>query len=97
MLLKLLDTQRPDVDLALLADYWALFRGGKAFHDRVDRFLPQRPSESPALYAFRKKGAHYLNYAGPIVSYLGALVFSEKPEVGSEPASADTWYTRARC
>lgn len=92
MLLSLLNSRRPEVDLDLIADYWALFRGGKAFHCRLDRFLPQRPSESPAMYAFRKKSAHYLNYAGPIVSYVAALVFSERMEIASEPAQTDPFY-----
>lgn len=92
---QVLDHRREDTDVDLLADYAALHKGGKAFMERIDRFLPQRPAEPNEVYAFRKKSAHYLNYAGPIVNFFAALTFSDEPEVTSEPV-ADEWYTAFR-
>jgi len=94
---KVLDHRRAsDEDREQLCDYAALYKGGKAFHARLDRFLPQRPSEEGAVYAFRKKSAHYLNYAGPVINYFAAKTFLDEPEVTSDPKTVDDWYAAWR-
>lgn len=85
MKLEILDTRRPDVDPELIADYEALFAGGKAFMARVRRMLPQGPDESDKRYAFRAATAHYLNYAGPIISRFPAWLFTGRLEIRREP------------
>jgi hypothetical protein len=94
--LAVLNTRRPEVDLELLADYDALFRGGKTFAARLSTLLPQRPDEADKVYAFRLKTAHYLNYAGPIVSRFAAWLFTGRMEVKSEPANVDGYYAALR-
>lgn len=91
MILKVLDTPRPDVDRDQLADYRALYHGGSCFRERLERFIPIRPDEPHKVYAHRKDIAHYLNYAGPIVNYFLAFVFSDDLEVTSEPVAPE-WY-----
>ncbi len=92
MLLKLLDTRRPDVDHDQLGDYWALYHGGSCFRERLTRFIPIRPDEPEKVYNHRRAIAHYLNYAGPIVNYFLAFVFSDGLEITSKP-EPNAWYT----
>jgi hypothetical protein len=92
MLLEILDLRRPDVDLELLADYWTLYRGGRAFRERVRRFLPARPYEDPEVYEHRIQTSHYLNYAGPIVAYFAALLFTGRMEKRADNEAPDDFY-----
>ncbi|MFK5283974.1 hypothetical protein ACI3PL_30795, partial [Lacticaseibacillus paracasei] len=69
----------------MLHDYRALYRGGHHARKQMHRFLPQRPTEPNDHYQFRLQSAHYLNYAGPIVDYFVAQLFTGRIEVRSEP------------
>lgn len=97
MLRKILCTENPEADRELVADYRALYSGGKRFRARIDRFLPQNEREPAELYELRKKSARYRSYLGPIVNYFAALLMSspctaraKKGDVAiKEP---DKWY-----
>lgn len=79
--LGLLDTKNPEYDAKHRLDLRALYKGGKAFRKRIDRFLPQRPVEPAAMWEVRKKEAHYRNYIAPIVNQFNAVLFSSSPLV----------------
>jgi hypothetical protein len=78
-----------------LFDLDALYRGRRAFHQRLDRFIPKRPSEDPKVYEFRKKTAHYLNYAGPIVNYFASKTFIDEPPRSRASRKSSTSGTRS--
>lgn len=77
---RILDQLHPSHDLEQLADYDALYRGGKHFEARIERFLPVRPNEPPEVYSFRKKSHHYVPYAGAIVDYFTSWLFTGRLE-----------------
>ncbi len=92
MLVATLDTRNPQIDTARTADLRALYLGGECWDARATRFLPQRPAEPEALYQFRLKSAHYLNYSGPIVDYFASALFTGRlemrPRAGASSALA---------
>lgn len=100
MLYKDLQARRPGVDAELLADYDALYTGGKAFRTRLSRFLPQNNNEPSDHYQARCREAHYRNYLGPIVDFFAAHLFSAPFEVRSkrdgELVDADPFYAQFR-
>lgn len=73
---KILETTHPDHDRELIADYRALYAGGKAFRLRIQRFLPKNDAEPEQLYELRKKTAKYRSYLGPIVNYFASYLLS---------------------
>lgn len=62
------------------ADYWAdldaLYRGGKAFRDRIENFLFRNPFEGEDVFEQRKREATYRSYMGPIIDHYSSWLFS---------------------
>lgn len=81
MLVRHLDQVHPDYDHEQLEHLEALHSGGKEWREHVDHWLPQYAREPDEVWAERKKLAGYINDAGPIVSMLSALIFSESPQI----------------
>lgn len=94
MLLALLDTKNPEYDADSTLDLRALYKGGKAFRRRIDRFLPQRPVEPEAMWSLRKREAHYRNYLAPIINQFCAVLFSAAPTVRINEPAADGAVTK---
>ncbi len=82
MQIKTLSQTHPDYDAEQIRDHDALYVGGRAWHSRVDRFVPQNAQEPPELWEERKKRATYENNAGPIVGLITAWLFSEPATLG---------------
>lgn len=82
MQLKLLDLKNPAYDSDRWGELMALADGGKKFHDRIRKFLPQNAYEPPDLYYERASQAHLHSYSGSItnlyVSWIFAAEFSVK-------------------
>lgn len=76
MKIKLLQTKNPDYCGETWADYHALYKGGKAFRDRVGRFLHKNPQEHAQRYKQRKMEAPYRSYLGTVVNSFTALIGS---------------------
>lgn len=77
----------------LWLDYWALYRGGKEFRARVERFLTKNAAELDDLYRLRCKESHYRCYIGPIVDYFAACLFGSKLQRESqEKPRAEEFY-----
>lgn len=76
MLHTTLAITNPDQDRELLADYQALYAGGKTFRARIERFLLPNEMEPAATYQLRCREASYRSYAGPIVDYFSAFLLS---------------------
>lgn len=89
MLLGLLDTKNPEYDADSTLDLRALYKGGKVFRGRINRFLPQRPMEPEQMWSVRKKEAHYRNYLAPIINQFCAVLFSAAPTVRITEPTAD--------
>lgn len=70
-----LEEKNPAHDAETWSDYRALYRGGKAFRNRVGRFLIQNPKEDTTRYDKRKAEAVYRNYVGFVVDYFGSHLF----------------------
>lgn len=81
MKVKLLDQTHRDYDGTQLAQLDALFEGGTKWRALLDTWLPKLAREPDDSWQERKALATYTNEAGPIVSMLSALLFSESPEV----------------
>lgn len=86
MLLKTLQQTHPELDIELLRDYRALYRGGAAFKARVNRFLLRREQEQPQTYAIRCAEAHYRSYLGSIINQFGAMLVSSPIEIRAKAA-----------
>ncbi len=97
MLLKLLQATHPDYDADTWADYQALYEGGKAWRERVTRFVDRNPQEPESVYAMRCKAAHYRSYLGPIVDYFVSFLFTAplvpRANVDGEIVEADQFYS----
>ncbi len=97
-----LDQRHPSIELEDMRDLAALYDGDKPFRDRLHRFLPQRPAESPQTYLLRKNEYHYRNYLGAIVDYFAAMLFTSRPvavakDKDGEPAlEPDEFYEELR-
>ena len=76
MKVDLLSGKHPTHCAEVWARYDALYRGGEVFEARVEEFLPRNPDEPDAVYAARKKEAHYCGYVGPIVDWFAAKLFA---------------------
>lgn len=76
MLLKYLDAKNPSYDGEQLSCLDALYRGGKAFKSKLDRFLPRNPSEPDEVYSLRKKECHYRSYMSTVIDYYTSWLFS---------------------
>lgn len=76
MLHTTLAITNPEHDRDTIADYRALYAGGKKFRARITNFLPQNELEPNATYALRCREASYRSYAGPIVDYFAAFLLS---------------------
>lgn len=87
-----LNQRHPSVDLDTLADYDALYKGGLDVARRLNRLLPQRPEEPNDVYEFRKKVHHYLNYAGPIISFLASALASGRLEMRTKTGPVPDFY-----
>jgi len=80
------------------AQYDALYRGGEAFAEHIEHFLPKNPAEVDDVYRARKKEAHYTGYVGPIVDWFAAklcssgIVVRPKTKGDAEPPELDSWY-----
>ena len=97
MLLKLLQATHPDYDAETWEDYRALYEGGKAWRERVTRFVDRNPQEPEAVYQMRCKAAHYRSYLGPIVDYFVSFLFTApmvpRASRDGEIADADPFYS----
>jgi hypothetical protein len=72
----LLDARHPSYAPDVWARYDALYRGGDAFRQHVEYFLPQRAMEPLEVYLKRKTEAYYTGYVGPIVDWFAAKLTS---------------------
>ncbi len=87
-------THRPD----LCKHYDALYRGGEAFHECIEHFLPRNPAEVDDVYSARKREAHYTGYVGPIVDWFAAKLCSSglvvRPQADDDKGASklDPWY-----
>lgn len=99
MEIEILDQTHPD----FAAEHWreldALAKGGKRFHDIVERFLPRNPMEPDAHYQIRKKAAKYHSYSGSIINLYTAWLFAAgfnakafDATTGKAAESPDSWY-----
>lgn len=92
MLLKFLDAKHPDYNADRLCRLRALYEGDECFRAVTRKFLPQNPFEPEDLYLQRVQIAHYENYFGAIIDFLGALMFESRPtlrpatEAGAKPS-----------
>lgn len=96
-----LNQRHPDVDVEDLQDLRALYKGGKAFRDRLAKFLPQNGAEPYGLYSQRLAQAHYRNYFAGIVNYFAAKLMSASlviRSVGDDGTSVehDAFYDRLK-
>lgn len=89
MKVKILEQTHPSWNGEDLGQLQALHDGGRAWHALVDTWLPKLAREGDDTWAERKKLAGYVNHAGPIVSLLAALLFSEEAQV--EGADGPYW------
>lgn len=71
-----LDVRHPSYDEDFWLDLEALYRGGRVFRDRIERFLPRNPLETADVYEQRKQNASYRSYVGPIIDYYSSWLFS---------------------
>jgi hypothetical protein len=78
MQIKRLQAKGPEHKGSVWLDYEALYKGGHAFRDRVERFLPKNEAEHHRIYARRKKEAVFRSYIGTIVDYFAALLFAHE-------------------
>jgi hypothetical protein len=76
MLQTTLAITNPDQDRDALADFRALYAGGKKFRERIERFLLPNEMEPLATYNLRCREASYRSYVGPIVDYFAAFLLS---------------------
>lgn len=63
-------------DRELIADYQALYKGGKAFRARIKNFLLPNEREPLSTYDLRCREAAYRGYSGPIVDYFAAFLMA---------------------
>jgi hypothetical protein len=100
MLLKLLQATNPDYDADTWADYWALYKGGKEWRARVQRFIARNPQEPQDVYDTRCKTAHYRSYLGPIIDYFVAFLFTEslvpRAKRGERVVDPDPFYAELK-
>lgn len=85
--IEALDVRHPSYDVEFWADLNALYRGGKAFRDRIHRFLPKNPVETAEIYEQRKQESSYRSYLGPIVDHYAAWLFSGDFKVRAKTAA----------
>ena len=81
VLVKTLSQTNPDFDLEYIENYRTVYEGGKSFQQNIIKFLPKNPLEPDQNYAARVRNATYLNYAGPVVDFLDAWLFSEALQI----------------
>ena len=74
--LEALDVRHDSYTKEFWDDLDALYRGGKAFRNRIQNFLPQNELEPSDVYHKRKHNATYRSYMGPIIDYYAAWLFS---------------------
>lgn len=88
---RVLKRRHPDYD----PDRWrllrALYKGGrKLFDDEVLReVFPKHGAEHEEIYTERCRRAYYANYAGPLINYLVAGLFSDPLLVKREPETVE--------
>jgi hypothetical protein len=94
--IKQLQITGPEHDGDLLRDYEALYRAGKYFRARINRFLHQNPQEPTQVYEIRKKEAVYRSYMGTVVDYFAALLFASpilyKTELAKKEVDQPEWF-----
>lgn len=86
--IELLQQQHPEFDGERLLDLVALYRGGKCFSARVQRFVPQNDYEPEGRYLKRLGAARYFNYLGPIIDRFASALIQVPPSIaksGDEP------------
>src|SRR5687768_3030108 len=94
MLVQRLNAKHPSWNGDLWCDYEALYRGGHCFRERIDRFL-NKANEPWDIYQEKKREAVYRSYAGTIVRFFSALMFTSPltytatPEGSDEPKAVD--------
>lgn len=102
ILLENLDCTNSGYDAEYWADLDALYRGGKAFRERIRRFLPQNMMEPGAVYDQRLREASYRSHMGPMIDYFVAWLFSgsfairAKDDAGVTIAEPNPFYARFR-
>lgn len=93
-----LDRKHATYDADSWLAYDALYRGGKAFRALLDKFLPRNPDEPDQVYQARRREAYYRSYAGPIVDYFAAKLYSSplsikaKSRTTGEEIKTDPFY-----
>jgi hypothetical protein len=86
MKIKTLDQKHPTYDLDTWAKCSAIYRGGKEFKSLLSEFLPQNPQENIDVYQKRCEDSYFRSYAGPIVDYYTAWLFSGGMNVRAKDA-----------
>ena len=88
---KTLRRRHAEYDDDAMLDARALYEGGKAWRERLDRWLPAYPAEDPEHHACRHQAALYENHFGPRVDSLGARLFVVPAEVEGLPEDDGYW------
>lgn len=97
--ISVLDIKHPTYDAETCRRYDALYRGGGAFRDMIDTFLLRNPDEPDSVYSKRRREAYFRSYAGPIVDFFVAKLFSAaliiraKRASGTEDTIPDQFYS----
>lgn len=86
-----LRTTHPDYDGPRIAQWEALYHGGKRWDLLVANWLPQHPNEPKERYDKRLAMALYHNNVGPIIDLIVAGLFSQSPNV--QNWLTDEWAT----
>lgn len=101
MRLETLNATHATYDADTWDRYASLYKGGRAFRERIKDFLPKNPAEPAATYNLRLTEAAYRSYVGPIVDFFAAQLFSAPLEVQAkgedccetdEPPPLDPYY-----
>lgn len=71
-----LDATHPTYAAPLWGKYDALYRGGEAFREAIEEFLPKNPQEPGDVYTSRKAESHYCGYVGPIIDFFAAMLMA---------------------
>ena len=80
-LVKNLEALNDDNFPNLLKNYSAVYKGGKAFRDRITEFMVPNPNEPAENHRNRVDKSYYTNYTGPILDFLVSYTLSDPPTV----------------
>jgi hypothetical protein len=79
--IKALNATHPSYHDDDLAQFEALYEGGRCWREMIGHWIPQNAQEPDELWVERKNRATYDNHAGPITDLIVAWLFSKPPTV----------------